>query len=534
MLTGLSRWVLFGGETQTDMPQLHEIFLYKMVNIGRRMIGLQPARYPGFRDFFSLLWSQIYNELAGRTPDTGAPAGVPVRMFQVIDNVLRARGGVADRTTGAFNFWLNRDRAIVNPMLWALFVEYAPTANIKTALELELALEDALAAAGLNLNVRVLPKPLRVEIDNPTVPMVNLLDLWNDVLTAIPANKRQCVIGKTWQGGNEKTMAIALDGEDFSAFIAGAPGSGKTQLSMSMLLTFCLLNDPTRFGMLIIDPKAIDFRPFNGLPHLLTPVVNEPSYAAEQIASLVAEMDNRTRQAARGDRSFLDRTILLYVDELSDLLNSLPAKQAEQAAVDLQRLAQKGRGVGFIVVAATQRVYDVPASAYSKLNARFVGKMRNAGDSVAASGIPGTQTNRLPGRGSFELYSAHHMGLRIQAPFVADASKTDYEHEIGRFVTAVCNRWRGKRADWFGGAGAGQQAAAPEQAEQQPAAPATGGLDPELFAELRRKAEAAGVDSVTSYTIRNLYENLTGKQLNSSKARAWLESFQSLYGASAD
>lgn len=170
----------------------------------------------------------------------------------------------------------------------------------------------------------------------------------------------------------------------------------------------------------------------------------------------------------------------------------------------MQRLAQKGRGVGFIVVAATQRVYDVPASAYSKLNARIVGRMRNANDSVAATGIKDTATNKLPGRGAFELYCSDQMGLRIQAPFVADSQKADYAERIGVFIADILARWQG--------AGPGVTFDTPAQPEPQRVE-----IPVELYDRMK------GAEKVSQYQLRQWHKEIFGRDLNPKMAKMMID-----------
>ena len=524
MVVNLSRFVLFG-------PQLSEISLRSALtrsalNTGRRFLGLPPVGGPGLWQWLvaqaKRWWSELWGYHGDRLP---IPLDLPERLFATVDGVLKARGGT-DKATDAPNFWANARSTVSSPFFWSIPVDYNPHTDPQKVYGFELALEDQLARAGYDYNVRIQSKPMRIEIDKPKPPAVSLAELWPQVATW-KADERSALLGLAWVRGQTTTLAMHMAGEDFSAFIAGSPGSGKTQLSMTMLLTLAYSNSPTSLSMVIIDPKAVDFRPFAGLPHLARPVINEPTQAAEVIQSLVEEMDNRTRSAAKGDVSFLRHSILLYVDELSDLLNSLPGDQSEALALNLQRLAQKGRGVGFVVIAATQRVYDVPASAHTKLNARIVGKMRNANDSVSASGVPGTQTNRLPGRGSFELYCSDQQGLRIQSPFVAASDKPDYERQIQRFINDICERWQSHQPGW--GAN-GQQPAASSQQPTESAEPDVITIPAELY-QWMFQTGSANPNAISQRQVRKRHQELYGVDPGSSKAKLFLEGFLNSIGA---
>jgi len=527
MIINASRFILFG-------PSLNEISLRSVLtrgalNTGRRFMGLPPIGGPGLWEWLKEQAKRWWRELWGYQGDRlPIPADMPERLFTTVDGVLKARGGI-DKATEAPHFWANAKASISSPFFWSIPVDYNPHADPQKVYGFELALEDQLARAGYDYNVRIQPKPMRIEIDKPKPPAVSLAELWPQVATW-KIDERSALLGLAWIRGQTTTLAMQLAGEDFSAFIAGSPGSGKTQLSMTMLLTLAYTNSPGSLSMVIIDPKAVDFRPFAGLPHLARPVINEPRQAAEVIQSLVDEMDNRTRSAAKGDVSFLRHSILLYVDELSDLLNSLPGDQSEALALALQRLAQKGRGVGFVVIAATQRVYDVPASAHTKLNTRIVGKMRNANDSVSASGVPGTQTNRLPGRGSFELYCSDQQGLRIQSPFVAASDKPDYERQIQRFIDDIRERWGGYQPGWGTTEPPTTNSQPPITDHQQPATVDVITIPVELY-QWMFQTGSANPSTISQRQVRKRHQELYGVDPGSSKAKLFLEGFLNSIGA---
>lgn len=534
ILVDASRFLLFGPKLSDEFT-LRSITQRKVVDLVRGAMGMPPSKGPGYwewlKERFKRLWLWIWQMPEDRN---GLPADLSEKMFAVIDSAMRDMGG-RDKE-GTPYFWAVRRDCISSPFFWSVAINYNPHVNSTDVNgKFESELEERLSRAGYDYNVRVQRKPLRIEIDKPKPPTITLRELWGWV-AALPRNERNALLGQCWKKGETVTLAMEMVGEDFSGFIAGAPGSGKSQLAMAMLLSLAYTNSPDSLSMIIIDPKAIDFRPFAGLPHLSAAIVTEPLKAVEIVSDLVAEMDARTKQAARGDVSFLKNSIMLYVDEMSDLLNSLPGEQAQQLALHLQRLAQKGRGVGFVVIGATQRVYDVPASAHSKLNARIVGKMRNANDSVAASGVPGTTTNKLPGRGSFEIFCSEYQGLRIQAPFVADSQKPDYDKRIGEFIADIRARWGDARPGW----GIAQPVPAlqksalieideqPEVAQETaPSQAIPGGVDPDFYDQIL-SAAAADPGKFGQRTIRRMFMERYGKEMSGNTARRIYEAiFQS-------
>jgi len=191
--------------------------------------------------------------------------------------------------------------------------------------------------------------------------------------------------------------------------------------------------------------------------------------------------------------------------------------------------------VGFVVVGCTQRVHDVPASCHSKLNMRIVGKTRNANDSAAASGIAGTTTNKLPGRGSFELWTSDLQGVRIQAPFVADSSKPGYTAALQPFFKDITQRWQDNRPGWQPGTPEAPTVApaAPlgDEPDEQPVSATVIAIEPALLSELQEEY-ADDPEGFSVSTVRRCHQLLYKKRMNTAKEKAVYEAFVSTYATS--
>ena len=457
----------------------------------------------------------------GRKRKDVLPAGFPADLFEVVNNLLLKRGGLFDKDTQTPNFWCVKGDCYATELTWSIGVQYADNVDPHKLHAFDRALEDRLPRAGYDVNARTLARPLRIEIDKPTPPTVKLTDYWQQIAD-LPQNQRLCAFGVAVAPGGLALRKMALINDQFSLLIAGSPGSGKTQLALGLILSLCMANSPDRLSLVICDPKAVDWMPLANLPHLAAPIATEPAEALLLIDALVDEMDARTKRAKAGDRSFLQHTITLYVDELADLLVSLPNADKERLIVNLQRLSQKGRGVGFIVIAATQRVYDVDARAYSKLNVPIVGKTRNANDSAAATGIPGTQTHKLPGKGAFEIYP---QGERVQGFYVADADNAGYARQLGVYVANIRQRWLNARPCWQPATVAAIDAPTESPAASQLEALALR-YGAEFVGDLVAMHQADNA-SLTGAAIRKRYQELTGKTLDGSTAKAIREQIAS-------
>jgi len=145
--------------------------------------------------------------------------------------------------------------------------------------------------------------------------------------------------------------------------IAGATGSGKTVCLDCTIASLLTTNTPDDLRFIMIDPKRVELIAFNGVPHLLTPVVTENDKAADMLEWVNQEMDNRYRQLALAGAHNVERYnttgkaskkmpyLVVIVDELADLMMA----KADEVEPRLCRLAQMGRAVGIHLVVATQR-----------------------------------------------------------------------------------------------------------------------------------------------------------------------------------
>ena len=143
--------------------------------------------------------------------------------------------------------------------------------------------------------------------------------------------------------------------------IAGATGSGKSVQINSIIASFLLTKTPDQLRMLMVDPKRVELTPFNGIPHLIQPVIVEPEEVTEALRGLNREMIRRYKMmegmAVRNIEVYNERNeekmpfLVLIVDELADLM-MVSGFEVEQ---NLVRLAQLGRAAGIHLLLATQR-----------------------------------------------------------------------------------------------------------------------------------------------------------------------------------
>ncbi len=192
-------------------------------------------------------------------------------------------------------------------------------------------------------------------------------------------------------------------------------------------------NHPGHLQCVLIDPKGRGLAPLAGLPHLWQPAgpgpVQEVAQAVAVLEALVAEMARRDAVGRALPR------LVVAVDELADLLQTGGKPVAEA----LTRLTQRGREAGIHVLAATQRPSAALVGGLMKANfpVRLVGSVVSAEDARVAAGLPGTEAERLLGRGDFLLVTRGQV-IRFQAAYAG-------RRRVGRDRRA-CGGGRRRRA----------------------------------------------------------------------------------------
>ncbi len=192
--------------------------------------------------------------------------------------------------------------------------------------------------------------------------------------------------------------------------IAGTTGSGKTALARTIVTSLALYNSQRKLQLVLIDPKGRGFLPFEGLPHLLQPVVTRVDEALPLLHRLVSEMERRDAEGRSEPR------LVVALDELADLVQ-VGGREMEGA---LTRLTQRGREAGIHLVACTQKPTAAVIGGLVKSNfpVRIVGSVPSPEDAKVATGIAGTGAERLLGQGDF-LVVAQGQVTRMQAAYTS-------------------------------------------------------------------------------------------------------------------
>lgn len=224
------------------------------------------------------------------------------------------------------------------------------------ALQNDLAL--ALSAHSIRMELPIPGKPLvGIEVPNKATAVVRLREVLQAPEYVGHKSKLALALGRDVAG---HAMVVDL-AKMPHMLIAGATGTGKSVCINALFVSLLYRNTPQDVKFIVIDPKRVEMTPYNGIPHLLTPVITDHEKAVNSLKWAVAEMDRRYKllaEAGKRNISEYNETskltipyVVILVDELADLM-AVAQADVEAAIV---RLAQMARAVGIHLVVATQR-----------------------------------------------------------------------------------------------------------------------------------------------------------------------------------
>lgn len=346
------------------------------------------------------------------------------------------------KTFNSFGVDVDIKSAILGPAVTKY--ELHPAIGVKVSKIVNLADDLALALAAKDIRIEA-PIPgkslIGIEVPNQKVSTVSFRDI-------IEAQKKQ----------KSKPLEVPL-GRDISGklvtadlakmphlLIAGSTGSGKS-VAINGIITSLLMNCPPHLvKLMLVDPKKVELGVYNGIPHLLTPVVTNPKKASKALHKLVAEMERRyelfantgqrniagynemiqRQNSETGSEEMLLPYIVIVVDELSDLM-MVAANEVEDAII---RLAQMARAAGIHMILATQRPSVDVITGLIKANvpSRIAFAVSSGTDSRTIIDTNGAE--KLLGRGDMLfLPMGLNKPIRVQGAFISDndvASVVDF------------------------------------------------------------------------------------------------------------
>lgn len=310
--------------------------------------------------------------------------------------------------------------------------ELQPSAGVKVSRIVNLSDDIALnlAAPGIRLEAPIPGKAaIGIEVPNKEVNMVRIRDVIESHEFVQQPSKLAFAVGKDVSG---ETIIVDI-AKMPHLLIAGATGSGKSVCINSLIVSLLYKATPDEVKLLMIDPKVVELGVYNGIPHLLIPVVTEPKKAAGALNWAVQEMVNRYKLFAdkavrdiKGYNELMKKTceqptipqIVIIIDELADLMMVAP-NDVEDA---ICRLAQMARAAGMHLVIATQRpsVDVITGVIKANIPSRISFAVSSQIDSRTILDMAGAE--KLLGRGDMLL---HPVGkpkpIRAQGANITDA-----------------------------------------------------------------------------------------------------------------
>ncbi len=266
-----------------------------------------------------------------------------------------------------------------------------------------------------------------IEVPNTEKETVHFRDVVESDSFQDSKSKLSVALGKDVAGN----MEIADIAKMPHALIAGATGSGKSVCINTIITSIIYKAKPSEVKFVMVDPKVVELSVYNGIPHLLIPVVTDPKKAAGALAWAVQEMDNRYNLFAqkgvrdlKGYNAMAEKEgigtlpqIVIIIDELADLM-MVAAKEVEDS---ICRLAQKARAAGMHLIIATQRpsVDVITGIIKANIPSRIAFAVSSQVDSRTILDQVGAE--KLLGKGDMLFYpSGAPKPVRVQGAFVSD------------------------------------------------------------------------------------------------------------------
>ncbi len=385
------------------------------INMAPLAVGTQTWRLPVMSDVLIEGSEQSYSEDLIRKQvhiieDTLASLGAPVRVSEINQGPVVTQFGAEP-----------------------LFIpgRGGKSTKVKVSKIVNLADDLALALSARSIRIEA-PIPgkglVGIEVPNEEAAVVSLRDVMDSDSFAGLKGHLRLGLGQDVSG-----QAVAADLRAMPhLLIAGATGAGKSVCVNAIITALLLQNSPDTLRLILVDPKRVELTQYNGIPHLLAPVIADVDRVVPTLRWVMKEMDSRYRRfASEGARNIDDYNrrvrksgtqlvipyIAVLIDELADLMMQAP----DEAERVICRLAQMARATGIHLIIATQRPSVDVVTGLIKANfpARIAFAVASSVDSRVILDVPGAE--RLLGRGDMLFVPPDVSApLRLQGAFVSD------------------------------------------------------------------------------------------------------------------
>ena len=328
--------------------------------------------------------------------------------------------------------------------------EFEPAAGVKVSKIINLSDDIARNTSSESARISTIPgsNTIGIELPNNSRENVYLSEILNNSDFKKKDIKLPIALGKSISGnpivGDLSSMPHLL--------IAGTTGSGKSVCINTIILSLLYRHTPDKCKFILIDPKMLELSTYEGIPHLLCPVITEAKKAASVLGWVVKEMESRyrlmTKEGVRNIDGYNAKHklpmpyIVVVVDEMSDLM-LVAGKEIENY---IQKLSQMARAAGIHIIMATQRpsVDVITGTIKANFPTRISFQVTSKIDSRTILGEQGAE--QLLGKGDMLYMSSANRIVRIHAPFVSDSeiekinnslrsqAEPDYVDEILNFA----------------------------------------------------------------------------------------------------
>ena len=302
--------------------------------------------------------------------------------------------------------------------------EFEPAAGVKVSKIINLSDDIARNTSSESARIATIPgsNTVGIELPNNSRENVYLSEILNNSDFKKKDIKLPIALGKSISGksiiGDLASMPHLL--------IAGTTGSGKSVCINTIILSLLYRHTPEKCKFILIDPKMLELSTYEGIPHLLCPVITEAKKAASVLGWVVKEMESRyrlmTKEGVRNIDGYNSKHklpmpyIVVVVDEMSDLM-LVAGKEIENY---IQKLSQMARAAGIHIIMATQRpsVDVITGTIKANFPTRISFQVTSKIDSRTILGEQGAE--QLLGKGDMLYMSSANRIVRIHAPFVSD------------------------------------------------------------------------------------------------------------------